>query len=91
MPQSAKPPLDPASEALFREMRDRVRQMFDHALSECSIPRAFSRKLKCEHGYLRAGSAAYDLAASRAHWSSRSARPGTAWQTPYRQRRGRGP
>src|ERR1700685_1892132 len=61
MSQSAQPPFDDASESLFREMRDRVRQMFDHALSECSIPRAFSRKLNCEHGYLRAGSAAYDL------------------------------
>ena len=61
MSQPAQPPFDGASEILFREMRDRVRQMFDHALSECSIPRAFSRKLNCEHGYLRAGSAAYDL------------------------------
>ena len=56
MSQPAQPPLDPASEPLFREMRDRVREMFDHALSECSIPRAFGRKLNCERGYLRAGS-----------------------------------
>jgi glycerate 2-kinase len=61
MPQSAKPPLDPASDALFREMRDRVRQMFEHALAECSIPTAFRKMLGCEHGYLRAGSQTYDL------------------------------
>lgn len=61
MPLSAKPPLDPASDALFREMRDRVRQMFEHALTECSIPIAFRKKLSCEHGYLRAGSQTYDL------------------------------
>ena len=61
MPPSPKSPLDPASEALFREMRDRVRQMFEHALAECSIPVAFRRKLACEHGYLHAGSQTYDL------------------------------
>jgi glycerate 2-kinase len=61
MPLSAKPPLDPASDALFREMRDRVRQMFEHALTQCSIPVAFRKKLACEHGYLRAGSQTYDL------------------------------
>jgi glycerate 2-kinase len=61
MPQSAQPPLDGASDALFREMRDRVRQMFDFALSECSIPRAFSKKLHCEGGFLRVGEAMYDL------------------------------
>jgi len=61
MPLSAKPPLDPASDALFREMRDRVREMFEHALSECSIPVAFRKRLACEHGYLRAGNQTYDL------------------------------
>jgi glycerate 2-kinase len=61
MPQSAQPPLDGASDAQFREMRERVRQMFDFALTECSIPRAFGKKLQCENGYLRAGEAMYDL------------------------------
>src|SRR5580693_4032457 len=61
MSQSPNPPLDPASEALFREMRDRVRDMFEHALGECSIPRAFGKKLKCDRGYLSAGSEMYDL------------------------------
>lgn len=61
MPQSAKPPLDPASDAMFREMRERVRGMFDHALTQCSIPRAFGKNLRCEGGYLSAGSETYDL------------------------------
>jgi len=61
MPHSAQPPLDAASEAQFREMRERIRQIFDFALSECSIPRAFSKKLQCENGYLRVGDAMYDL------------------------------
>jgi glycerate 2-kinase len=61
MPQSAQPPLDGDSDALFRDMRDRVRQMFDFALTECSIPRAFSKRLQCENGYLRAGDAMYDM------------------------------
>jgi glycerate 2-kinase len=61
MPLSAKPPLDPASDACFREMRDRVREMFSHALDECSIPRAFGKKLEFDRGYLRAGNEMYDL------------------------------
>jgi len=62
MPHSPDP-LDDASEALFREMRERVRAIFDHALGECSIPRAFGRKLQLEGRYLRVGSELYDLAA----------------------------
>ena len=37
---------DASSDALYREMRARVREIFDHALSECSIPRALGRKLE---------------------------------------------
>jgi len=60
MPQS---PSDVASDNLFREMRERVRGMFDHALLECSIARAFSRRLHYEGRYLRVGSDLYDLTA----------------------------
>ena len=52
---------DPASEAILREMRERVRDMFQHALTECSIPRAFSRHLQYDRNYLRIGSDLYDL------------------------------
>ncbi len=55
--------MDKNSDALFREMRDRVRGMFDHALGECSIPRAFSRKLHHDHRYMKVGDELYDLAA----------------------------
>jgi glycerate 2-kinase len=61
MPHSPLSPADPASEAALREMRDRARDMFDHALGECSIPRAFSRSLQYDHRYLRIGGEIYDL------------------------------
>jgi hydroxypyruvate reductase len=60
MPQS---PADPASGALFPEMRDRARVMFDHALAECGIPQAFSRKLQCRGRHLQSGNEIYDLRA----------------------------
>jgi len=44
-------------------MRDRVRVMFDHALVECGIPQAFSRKLQCRGRHLRSGNEVYDLRA----------------------------
>jgi len=44
-------------------MRACVRGMFDHALEECSITRAFGRELRRERDYLVAGSELYDLGA----------------------------
>ncbi len=61
MPPSSLPPANPASEALQREMRDRVRDMFQHALNECSIPQAFSRSLQYDRRFLRIGNLLYDL------------------------------
>ena len=49
--------------ALFREMRDRARDMFTYALQECDIARAFSRKLQRQGRYLQVGDEAYDLEA----------------------------
>ena len=63
MPDSAPFSLDATSDALFREMRDRVRGIFEHALAECSIPRAFGRKLQHERRHLKVGEDLYDLAA----------------------------
>lgn len=60
MPQS---PPDVASEAVFREMRERMRGIFDHVLAECSIPHAFRRRLQHEGRYLRVGGDLYDLTA----------------------------
>ncbi len=62
MSDSAPPSLDATSDAQFRDMRDRVRGIFDHALAECSIPRAFSRKLEQDHRYIKVGDELYDLA-----------------------------
>ena len=45
----------------MREMRDHVRDMFQHALSECSIPRAFRRNLQFDSRHLRIGNELYDL------------------------------
>jgi len=59
MPDDPQSPAD----ALFREMRDRVRTMFDHALAECGVPQAFSRKLQCRGSYLQSGNEIYDLGA----------------------------
>ncbi len=63
MSDSAPAPPDLNSDAQFREMRDRVRGIFDHALAECSIPRAFSRKFQHDRRYIKIGEELYDLAA----------------------------
>ena len=56
MPHSSSP-----TKAVLREMRDRAREMFDHALLECSIPHAFSRHVLCDGNRLRIGEDAYQL------------------------------
>ncbi len=42
-------------------MRDRARDMFQYALSECSVPRAFSKQVFCDGGDLRVGNDVYAL------------------------------
>jgi len=54
-------PPDATSEALYREMRSRAREIFDHALSECSIPRALGQKLQHDERYLQVDRVVYDL------------------------------
>lgn len=44
-------------------MRERVREMFDHALGECDIAQAFSRRLQPQGRYLQVGGEAYELEA----------------------------
>ena len=44
-------------------MRQRARAIFDHALAECSIPKAFAKSLSRNDRYLYAGGNRYDLAA----------------------------
>ena len=61
MPDSALSP--PDADALFREMRARVREIFDHALSECSIPRALGKRFERNERYLQVDEMVYDLGA----------------------------
>jgi hydroxypyruvate reductase len=42
-------------------MRGRAKEMFEHALSECSIPRAFSKHVLYDRGELRLGNDVYAL------------------------------
>lgn len=62
MSDSSLPP-DVSSDALYREMRARVREIFDHALGECSIPRALGQNLKRDERYLQVHETVYDLGA----------------------------
>jgi hydroxypyruvate reductase len=48
-------------ECVQREMRSTAREIFLHALEECSVERAFGRKLHYERGILQVGDDLYDL------------------------------
>src|ERR1017187_5326668 len=61
MSESLPPPSNPPTEVLAREMRGRAKEMFEHALSECSIPRAFSKHVLYDRGELRMGNDVYAL------------------------------
>jgi len=61
MPNSASSPAD--ADALYREMRAKTREIFDHALSECGIPRALGQHLKRNERYLQVDEIVYDLGA----------------------------
>src|SRR5579864_4097607 len=52
---------DPAAESQFRKMRDTARAIFQHALDEASIEKAFSRHVHYERGILRLREDLYDL------------------------------
>ena len=45
----------------FRGMRDSARQIFQHALADASIDKAFQRHVSCERGVLRIREDLYDL------------------------------
>jgi len=53
--------LDSARESQFRSMRDAARAIFNRALAEASIARAFARHVHCERGVLRVREDLYDL------------------------------
>jgi hydroxypyruvate reductase len=52
---------DAGGDCTQREMRATAREIFLHALEECSMERAFSRKLHYERGILQVGDDLYDL------------------------------
>ncbi len=55
------PPSSLPTPAILRELRDRAKEMFAHALRECSIPLAFSRHVRYDGEQLRIGNEAYAL------------------------------
>ena len=59
MSGSSQPPSNLPTEVLAREMRALAREVFEHALSECSIPRAFSKHVVYDRGNLRLGNDVY--------------------------------
>jgi hydroxypyruvate reductase len=52
---------DPASESMFREMREAARSIFTQTLAEASIATGFERHVHCERGVLRVCEDLYDL------------------------------
>ncbi len=52
---------DPSSESEFRQMRESARSIFQQALAEASIPKAFARHVNCQRGILRVREDLYDL------------------------------
>ena len=52
---------DSARESTFRQMRETARAIFQQALSEASIAKAFARHLHCERGVLRVREDLFDL------------------------------
>lgn len=61
MPESPEPSSHFPTDTIASEMRSRVREIFDYALSECSIPRAFSKQVLYDRGDLRIGNDVYVL------------------------------
>lgn len=61
-PATTQPPLSPEN-GLVPAMRQRVRDIFDRALAECSIAIAFARTVRYSGGLFCAGANRYDLAA----------------------------
>jgi len=51
----------PGDAAQAAEMRVLLREIFLHALAECSVERAFERHVFCERGILRVGNDLHDL------------------------------
>jgi glycerate 2-kinase len=55
-----EPPNSPENTSAIA-MRQQAREIFDHALAKCSIPRAFAQNLRYESGQLHVGEELYEL------------------------------
>ncbi len=53
--------INASRDSVFREMRERARQIFLNALAESSIAQGFARHVHCERGVLRVREDLYDL------------------------------
>src|SRR5664279_5608941 len=61
MPVPLSAPLDSSENSVVLAMRGLARDIFDHALAECSIPAAFARNVRYEGTRLCIGEERYDL------------------------------
>src|SRR5271165_2519724 len=61
MAKSSTPPPDSSANSSAFAMRSVAREIFDHALAECSISSAFGRNIRYDCGQLFIGSDRYDL------------------------------
>ena len=50
-----------SSDSQFQRMRDVARDIFQKALAEAGISKAFTRRIECDHGVLRICDDLYDL------------------------------
>jgi glycerate 2-kinase len=55
------PPPGPSGSSIVAEMRRRAREIFEHALVECSLPKAFARHLHYDSGELHIAENRYEL------------------------------
>jgi hydroxypyruvate reductase len=52
---------DPTAESQYRQMREKARAIFQHALDQASIEKAFTHHVHCERGILRVREDLYDM------------------------------
>ena len=55
-------------QTLTLDMRVTARHLFEHALADASIDRAFQRHVDCDRGVLRIGEDLHDLDPTTACW-----------------------
>src|SRR5437660_4579504 len=71
-------------------MRDTAREIFQHALEQASIPKAFARNVHCERGILRICEDLYDLNAYGRVLVVSIGKADTRWSRAWRRKEARG-